>query len=126
MKTLVFAASAAVIAGLAQPASAHNLNRIHPGARWATNVELAIDANLHYPGAAIQRQARSADVAFTVDADGRLGEAVVTRSTGVAALDQAAVAAVRSTRSVSAPPASLTGRSITYRATFEAPRTAGR
>ncbi len=124
--------SSGVLAGLAagvllalsaSAASAHNLGRVHPAARWATSTERAIDANLEYPSAVRLRQARSAEVAVNVAADGRLGEPVVTRSTGIAALDEAAVDAVRRTRFVPAPPAALADRPIVYQATFEAPAT---
>ena len=110
-----------LLAFAAMPASAHNLDRVHPASRWASSVERRIDVNLDYPAAVRLREPRSAEVAFSVGADGRLGEPVVTRSTGVAVLDEAAVEAVRRTASVGAPPASLTGRPITYRATFQAP-----
>lgn len=109
-----------LLTATAAPASAHNLSRPHPGARWATSVERAIDVNLDYPAAVRLRQARSADVVFRVAPDGRLSQPVITRSTGVPALDEAAADAVLRTISVSAPPSTFAGQPITYRATFGA------
>ncbi len=112
------AAAAILLTVAALPASAHNLGRPHPAARWATSVERAIDVNLDYPPAVRLREARVAEVAFQVGPDGRLSRPVVTQSTGVRALDEAALDAVERTASVGAPPAALAGQSITYRATF--------
>lgn len=118
MKPALIAAAAALVAFGAAPA----WSETSAGSAWTVSVERAIDANLQYPSSAIPREPLAVEVTFTVDADGRLGEAVVIRGTRVLALDDAAVEAVRRTARVTPPPAVMVDRPIIYRATFEPAR----
>ncbi|MEI9430089.1 energy transducer TonB family protein [Mesorhizobium sp. Cs1299R1N3] len=93
----------------ATPKSAAGISGVSP-AKWESRLTAWINRHKRYPSAAKSRRAQgNANVAFTVDASGRVISAHVVRSSGDAELDRAALAVLQGA-TVPAPPSELGSR----------------
>ena len=82
-------------------------------ARWQSRVLSWLNRHKRYPAAAKSRKQEGfVQVAFTVDKGGRITSARVARSSGVPALDQAALDMVRRASPVPAPPPEIATSSM--------------
>ncbi|AOZ68710.1 hypothetical protein LPB142_04755 [Rhodobacter xanthinilyticus] len=87
-------------------------------ARWGATIRARIEARKRYPSAAGRAQGR-VTVALSVSRSGALGGVAVARSSGHAALDQAALEAVRRAGRFPAAPAGLTRASYDFSLTIQ-------
>ncbi len=86
--------------------------RVSP-ANWQSRVLAWLSRHKRYPASARSRkQAGLVQVAFTVDRGGRVTSARIARSSGVPALDQAALEMVRRASPVPAPPPEIAASSL--------------
>jgi protein TonB len=75
---------------------------------WTVRVNQQIQVKRRYPPASIARREQGrAEVAFTIDRQGRLVRSRIARSSGFAALDNAALELVRQAQPFPPPPAGL-------------------
>ena len=82
-------------------------------ATWTTQVVALIERNKRYPEAAqSRRQEGIAYVLFTLDREGRVIDSRVQRSSGVAALDEEALALLRRAQPFPKPPKEFQGDSV--------------
>lgn len=94
----------------AAPKSAQPASRSGDSSKWDSRLRSWINRHTRYPSAArVQRAEGSAYVTFTVDSSGRVLSARLTRSSGNAALDRAALSVLQGA-TVPAPPPELGGR----------------
>ena len=88
-------------------------------ASWKAKVVSWLKRHQRYPASAkSQRQEGNVQVAFTIDAGGRVKSARVSRSSGNAELDRAALDMVRRSSPVAAPPDGETTRSLVVPVAF--------
>ncbi len=88
-------------------------------ASWKAKVVSWLRRHQRYPaGAKSQRQEGNVQVAFTIDAGGRVKSARISRSSGNADLDRAALDMVRRSSPVPAPPEGETTRSLVVPVAF--------
>lgn len=103
---------AAAPGGSDRAASANTASHSGVQAKWGARIQRKVHRQLFYPrGASGSGTAR---VALTVDRTGRLTGLRLTRSSGVAAFDSAALDAVRRAGRFPAAPDALTGASYTF------------
>ncbi|WP_027060472.1 TonB family protein [Mesorhizobium loti] len=103
-------ADAKAAAKTAAPKSAEATGRSGDSSKWDSRLRSWINRHTRYPSAArAQRAEGSAYVTFTVDSSGRVLSARLTRSSGNADLDRAALSVLQGA-SVPAPPPELGGR----------------
>jgi protein TonB len=103
-------ADARPAAKTAAPKSAQSASRSGDSSKWDSRLRSWINRHTRYPSAArAQRAEGSAYVTFTVDSSGRVLSARLTRSSGNAALDRAALSVLQGA-TVPAPPPELGGR----------------
>src|SRR5262249_20238136 len=80
---------------------------------WNGKLLALIQRNKRYPASARARGEQGvAQVAFSIDRQGRLVDSRIMRSSGVAALDEEALALLRRVEPFPAPPASFPGPSV--------------
>ena len=88
-------------------------------ANWKAKVVSWLRRHQRYPaGAKSRRQEGNVQVAFTIDASGRVKSARIARSSGNAELDRAALDMVRRSSPVPAPPPGETTRSLVVPVAF--------
>ena len=82
-------------------------------ATWKTQIVALIERNKRYPESAqSRRQQGIALVVFTLDRQGNVTDSHVSRSSGVAALDEEAIALLRRVQPFPKPPADIPGDSV--------------
>jgi periplasmic protein TonB len=100
-------ADARPAARTAAPKSARSASRSGDSSKWDSRLRSWINRHTRYPSAAKAQGAEgSAYVTFTVDSSGRVLSASLTRSSGNAALDRAALSVLQGA-TVPAPPPEL-------------------
>jgi protein TonB len=82
---------------------------------WHTGIVRQLERNKSYPPAAQKRgEAGEVEVAFTIDRQGRVLASAITKSSGSATLDQAAIATLRRAQPFPAPPVELDGERFDF------------
>ena len=113
------AASASAEAKSAPTGAAGKAKPRVSSASWKAKVVSWLRRHQRYPaGAKSQRQEGNVQVAFTIDAGGRVKSARISRSSGNAELDRAALDMVRRSSPVPAPPEGETTRSLVVPVAF--------
>jgi protein TonB len=80
---------------------------------WSRQVAALLERNKRYPAAARAKGDKgTAQLAFSLDRQGRVTTARITKSSGSAALDQEALDLVRRAQPFPSPPAALNGAQV--------------
>ena len=79
---------------------------------WHNRLSAQIQRNLHVPSAQSQQGVFVASISFVVDRNGNVSGARVARGSGLASVDEAAVAAVRRAQPLPFPPPEMPGGSF--------------
>jgi periplasmic protein TonB len=82
---------------------------------WLKQVALLLERTIRYPEAADRRgQSGVVQVSFSLDRQGRLVDSRIVRSSGVAALDEEALALLRRAQPLPPPPPEFPGEPVTF------------